>query len=349
MSLLNKFINDDFIFDAIKSQVAGKSRRTASGFYQFDCPSCTRRGESQDHRRRCGVIHTSDGVGVHCFNCGLKTRWKLGTTLSQNFRNFMLDLGISEKTVNELDYKAATYRRFFTLDEPIIQKNIDEFKTVSLPQGCKTIQQWVNDNCEDKDFYDALEYLYDRGNEIAESISYYWTPIPGKYNYNRRIIVPFIHDGEIVGYTGRAIDKISPKYSNNSPPDFLFNIKSLEIPSRKYGVLVEGIFDAIAIDGVGLCGSHLNQKQITWINNFEKEIILVPDRDKKGSSLIDIAIQQEWKVAFPVLPTVAWWEEDVKDAAEATKRYGKTWTLLSIIESATNNIAMIKQYKEIYF
>jgi hypothetical protein len=222
---------------------------------------------------------------------------------------------------------------------------------MSLPPGARTIEQWAAEASPPSDFLDCIAYLYSRGEEIAAATTYYWTPHE-KHALNRRIIIPFHHEGRIVGYTARAIDPGIVRYHMEAQANFLFNVKALTAQNRKYVILCEGVFDALAIDGVGLLGARLNAQQIAWIKSFGKTVILVPDRDKRGSSMIDVAMENNWQVAFPRSHTLgsgiqAWWDEDVKDCADAVLRYGRVWTLLSIIETATASRFQIGVYRKL--
>jgi DNA primase len=162
---------------------------------------------------------------------------------------------------------------------------------------------------------------------------------------NQRIIIPFFHNKKIVGYTGRFAGKPPkdvPRYLNSElPGNFLFNSNVMTKNNRKFIILVEGPFDAIAIDGVAALGSTLNKNQIAWLNAVDKEIIVLPDREAKNQDLIDCAIEQKWSVSFPS------WEKNIKDAADASKIYGKLYTIFSVIKSRTNSELQIKMKRQL--
>ena len=77
------------------------------------------------------------------------------------------------------------------------------------------------------------------------------------------------------------------------------------------------------------------------LNIPQKVVIVCPDRDKSGSNLIDVALENNWMVSFPE------WENNIKDCADAVKHYGRLYTLKSVIDSAINNKAKIQVYKKI--
>ena len=53
----------------------------------------------------------------------------------------------------------------------------------------------------------------------------------------------------------------------------------------------------------------------------------MPDRDAAGQKLINDALEYGWSVSFPD------WHSDVKDINDAVVRYGKLFTLKSIIDA----------------
>jgi DNA primase len=96
-------------------------------------------------------------------------------------------------------------------------------------------------------------------------------------------------------------------------------------------LLMEGIFDALAIDGLALTHNTINDDQVRFIRQLNKEVIFVPDRDKTGLETCERALEVGYKVSLPN------WDSDVKDVNDAVIKYGKLATLLSIIQSATTS------------
>jgi DNA primase len=109
-----------------------------------------------------------------------------------------------------------------------------------------------------------------------------------------RVVIP-IHNqhGELVAYSGRAIDKTEPKY--RLPAGFrkshvLFNLHRA-IQSRDYTlILVEGFFDTFKIHQAGhhnvaaLMGSRLSDCQTDLIANHFNQVILMLDADEAGKT-----------------------------------------------------------------
>ena len=111
---------------------------------------------------------------------------------------------------------------------------------------------------------------------------------------------------------------------------YVFNIDKFVDTDREFVVVVEGVFDAILIDGISVLGNGVTAEQAHLIDKLNKRIILCPDRDKAGKELIDKAIELGWEVSFP-------WSADCKDAPDAVNKYGRLLTLASIVKHASDN------------
>ena len=346
--MLDTIIADDFMWSAIQSHISGRIRQASTDFIGLNCPVCHLYGESRDTRKRCGVKRNPDGVGVNCFNCGFKARFSLGKNISKRMRSFLSELGASDREISQLNLKAMQYRRMIGGNEnaqsviPIaFQQNYQE---VPLPNGAKSFIEWAESGCVDPDFIDVVDYLFSRGDDISKATTYYWTPDTEK-QMNRRVIIPFYHRDKIVGWTGRIVDPVKEgRFSNSSPPNYLFNNHTIN-SDRQFVIVCEGPFDALAVDGVATLGAKINPEQIRWLKNNNQTVIVVPDRDAAGDRLIDKAMENNWKVSFPKLKTGHgtgdWWDDDIKDLADAVKRYGRLYTVRSVIETATDSKAEI--------
>ena len=68
---------------------------------------------------------------------------------------------------------------------------------------------------------------------------------------------------------------------------------------------------------------------------MNKRVVLLADSDKAGMDMVKKAVERGWEVAFP-----EW--TDCKDAADAQMKYGRLFTVKSILESAVRNPTKIK-------
>ena len=127
-----------------------------------------------------------------------------------------------------------------------------------------------------------------------------------------------------MGFTGRMFEQSDRvKYYTDVQPGYVFNMDAQDW-SRKFVLVTEGPFDAITVSGVSILGSEINDIQKELINNLNRRVIVVPDRDAPGEKLINQAMEFGWSVAFPE------WEDGVDDVADAVLKYGRLFTIQSL-------------------
>jgi len=302
-----------------------KRKATPSGWTSFNAPCCHNRGESRDDRARGGVlINSNGGFQYHCFNCNFKAGWTHGNLLSKNTKNLFKWLGMSDTDISRLNLYALKIKE----DRPTEKRKFSfELEERRLPDDCLLIDKWIEEGAQDSELLDVIKYLVDERKVGWNWYPWHWSPAQG---YRDRVILPFYHEGKIVGWTGRKITAGKPKYLTDAQPGYVFNIDQ-QTNDRQYIIVVEGQFDAIAVDGVAIMHNEPNETQAARINTLGKEIIVVPDRDKAGSKMIRKAIEYGWSVSLPP------WEDDIKDVADAVKRYGRLYTLYTILHYKESN------------
>lgn len=310
-----------------------KRKQTPSGWISFNAVCCHHRGEGQDDRKRGGILmNPAGGFQYHCFNCGFKAGWSKGKLLSNNTKQLFNWLGMPDSKVSELMLVAMRERE----DLPTVRKTVDlTLQERQLPDNCQSIGDWVRSGCDDPDLVAVINYILDRGMKY-EWYNWHWSSAPG---YRDRVIIPFYNEGKIVGYTGRKIKEGKPKYLTDGQGTYLFNVDA-QHDDRQFVILVEGQFDAIAINGVAIMTNEPNEAHILRLRQLGKEVIVVPDRDKPGAKLIKAALENDWAVSLPE------WESDIKDVADAVKRYGRVYTLLTIISARETNKIKIELEKK---
>jgi hypothetical protein len=165
-------------------------------------------------------------------------------------------------------------------------------------------------------------------------------PIMTIENQNLRpnVIVPFTYNNRIVGHTTRYLDNRKPKYLSDVQPGYVFGIDQQQ-EHWQYVLVTEGIFDALSIDGVAVMHSEISDAQARLIRSLGRQVIVVPDQDTSGLSLIDRAVELGWSVSMP-----EW--DNCKDANDAVQRYGKLATILSILENAESSRIKIELRKK---
>ena len=321
------------VVDIFRKHVPFKKKQTPSGWMSFDAPCCHQRGEKPDTRQRGGVKF-SDGFVYNCFNCGYTASWKPGRPISQKLRQLMSWLGAPDDDVNLMVFEALKTES--GIEDTSKDRELIDFANKELPEGSLPISEWITQDLDqdlDRQLADVVSYLVDRGYDPLDD-RFYWTPIDLK----DRVIIPFTYGGRTVGWTARKIKEGKPKYLSEQHPNFVFNLDSIT-QDQRYVFVVEGPFDALAVNGVALLHNEISDHQARLINKMGKEVIVIPDQDKAGSKLIEHALKWDWSVAFPN------WDNDVKDSADAVKKYGSLFVTVDAIMTAQQGAIRINLYK----
>jgi hypothetical protein len=313
--------------DFVNKYIPFDWKHTSNGWISGNCPMCTLVGEIRPDTKRRGGIHIeNDNISYHCFNCNFKAHWNPQLKISKNIR-FLLETFGAEKyeiqkfilSTSDIDYNyqivsKKKYRDF-----------LYSWKEISLPPKSENIFniEIANNSIE----YNCMKYLFDRNLDFHKD----WWYSPYKFNYNR-IILPLRYNKKIVGYTGRLIEKStkSPKYLVSKPNNYVFNLDN-QYNSKKTIIVTEGFFDALMVDGVAIGSNYLNDIQAEIIESYNKDIILIPDANKAGLRLALSAIERGWSVSYPP------WEDNIIDVCDAVNKYGRLFTVYSIMEFAERN------------
>jgi DNA primase len=140
------------------------------------------------------------------------------------------------------------------------------------------------------------QHLYVASRGLSEDTARYFGV--GYYDGNGflrgRVVIPIHNEhGELVAYSGRAIDQTKPKY--RLPRGFrkshlLFNLNRAIRKGSRTLILVEGFFDTFKIHQAGhhnvaaLMGSKLSGRQADLIGTHFDEVILMLDADEAGKA-----------------------------------------------------------------
>lgn len=302
---------------SVQTFLPPKRKTTPSGWISFNAVCCHHNGDSPDTRKRGGVLFSEDGFQYHCFNCGFKAGWTPGRLLSKNTKNLFQWMGMPSDEITKINLEALRSKE----DLPVAKPNINFHQDPkNLPEDCKSVLEWLETD-PNEDVLAVVDYLSSRCMDL-EWYTWMWSPENG---YRDRVIIPFYQDGIVVGFTGRKIRPGKPKYLTDSQSGYVFNIDR-QHDNKEFVIVVEGQFDAIAVDGVAIMTNEPNATQIARLKQLGKKIIAVPDRDKPGAKMISHAIENEWDVSLPP------WGDDVKDCADAVKKYGRLYTLFTILQ-----------------
>ena len=333
----------NLIQSTILTSLPANRKKTPSGWISFNAPCCVHNGETADKKKRGGIMTSADGtVSYHCFNCGYKASYILGRRLTQKMRTLMSYIGIPDDTIRKLAIEAMRHEEGDTKYE---KKKFVNFNTKKLPKDTLKLETWLEKyktltNEQQTNVDNLLTYLNSRGIG-ADWYDFMYSPNTF-WDVNKRLLIPFYWRGDIVGFTGRMFEKSEKvKYYTDVQPGYVFNMDAQDW-TRKFVIVTEGPFDAITISGVSILGSEINDIQRELIEGLNRQIIVVPDRDRPGEKLINQAIEFGWSVAFPE------WHDSVEDVADAVLKYGRLFTMQSILKSTETSKLKINLKRKMY-
>lgn len=323
------------VLDYTQSLIPTNWKTTSTGWTSGNCPMCITNGQSRpDTKGRGGFYFEEEKFQYNCFNCGYKTGWSTGKQLSGRLKRLYEAFGADSADIHRLQIELMRER---DTAELLIQKKkedapiVIDWPEVKLPADSYPIKNYPVDQLDEKNvqnFVAACEFLVDRG--LDNWTDWHYSTFS---HFKNRVILPFRYKGKIVGYTARWIgtvpNKETPKYYVQQPKNFVFGLDRMK--DKKITIVTEGQFDAVAIDGVAIGGNNMSLDQSKIIEKSGNQIVLLPDADKAGLRLVRQAIKRGWAVSFPP------WDNDIKDANDAIQKYGKLFTVKSILDFSIDN------------
>jgi hypothetical protein len=339
-------MNAPSVEDLVRLYIHLPSQPSAQGWYPVLCKVCN------DHGRkgpRAAFKFEDGGVAYNCFNCGEGAAYDPNEHkgLTKKFQSVLVAFGVPEDEINRV--KLALIGNKYTTTESSTEKLVSyEPQHITLPEHFKSLD------------YDSVwsevakEYLAERGIDYE---SYPFMVSTGKCkNLNDfpkavqavkareaekwvgRVIIPIFKDNNPIFYVGRDMtDKKDKKYESPSIPkqNVIFGFDQLFDNTEKPLYIVEGIFDALVIDGVAILGNKLTEGQIYWLNRSNRKKVYIPDKFGDGYVAAEQAIEQGWSVAFPQ-PLQGSYNKDVNDIVQ---RYGKLFVLSHLAQSTSVGFA----------
>jgi len=309
----------------VVSFLPGKRKQTSSGWLSVNAPCCVHRGESADRRMRGGIKTTPDGsFSWHCFNCGYTASFVLGRTLTFKARRLLEWLNVPQEEIERINLESLKHRSIEGLlgERQAVMQQLQtiEFEDRDLP----ATTQPLNDT--------ATEYLQNRSIALDYPFLYKTMPRPG-------VVIPFTYDNQVVGHTTRFLDNRTPRYIQDIQPGYVFGT-DLQKATWQSMIVVEGVFDALSINGLAVLHAEINDAQARLIRSLGRDVVVVPDQDEAGMRLVDRAVELGWAVSMPE------WPSDIKDVNDAVIRWGKLATLLTIMQAQETSKIKIELRKK---
>lgn len=310
-----------------------KRKTSASGWTSFNAVCCVHNAQSQDRRGRGGIKVSDQGWSYHCFNCGYTASFIIGRTLSFKARRLLAWLNVPSEEIERISLESMKQRSMQSLLSDrqrvhVALQNI-KFEERDLPPSAELVTQ----NHEE-------EWSYLRDRMVPEDYPIMTVKRNDQVHWTRpQVIVPFTYDNTLVGYSCRMLDNRTPKYIHDTQTGYVFGT-DLQQDDWHHAIVVEGVFDALSINGLAVLHAEINDAQVRLIRSLEREITVVPDQDKAGLALIDRALEIGWAVSIPE------WPNDVKDVNDAVKKFGKLATLIHIFQARETNKIKIELRKK---
>ena len=313
----------------ITTVIPSKHKRTAGGWVSFNAVCCEHNGENRDKRQRGGIKQNGDDWSYHCFNCGYKASFKLGRTLSFKVRKLLGWMGLDQNQISGINLESLRHKDLAELADS--RKSVEvkvSFERKELPNELRLLET------SDSKY---IEYLRDRKIDWQD-YPYMISPDEKGRNANR-IVVPYTYEGDVVGWSARYLDNRIPKFINEQQPGYVFGY-DLQKSDWTSAIVVEGIFDALSISGLACMHETISKDQAQLLKQLQRRIIVVPDQDRAGLSIIDAAVEHKFEVSIPE------WPEDVKDVNDAVVRFGVAETLKQIHQNAERSKIKIEMFKK---
>jgi len=314
----------------ILSYIPQKRKQTSSGWVSFNAPCCVHTGESADRRSRGGVKQQEDDWSYHCFNCGFTASFVPGRPVSFKARKLLGWLGVDSTDIERLNLESLKRKSLLdlTAERNTIKQTQIDFDEKEVPDGVERIDP------NNKLHFHYVDYLKQRGIVFG-----YPFLVDKKRGPRDRIVIPYTYKNRIVGHTSRYLDNRTPKFINSQQPGYMFGY-DLQKSDWTSAIVVEGIFDALSISGLACMHETISKDQAQLLKQLKRRIIVVPDQDRAGLSIIDAAVEHKFEVSIPE------WPKDVKDVNDAVVRFGVAHTLQQIHQHAERSKIKIEMAKK---
>jgi DNA primase len=289
----------DFVGQVTPLKVAGKS-------YKGLCPF---------HREKTPSFHVDRDKGLfYCFGCGTGGDVFKFLSLTERFTFPEAVEYVAGRVGIELPRRRKTTREADKDDllEVIDDASLAFHQALGFPDNAAV--KYLRERRVPKEIVekygfgyapDSWDYIYTRlarkhGDKKLELAGLVTPRKSGSGYYDRfrnRLMIPIHREtGALVGFGGRSLDGTDPKYLNSPDSDLfnksrlLYNLHRSKDAMRRIdrAILVEGYFDAIAIDHAGVpgvvasMGTSLTSGQASLLRRYTTRVVIAYDGDDAG-------------------------------------------------------------------
>ena len=292
-------------------------RSIQTGWIVGKCPCCS------DYKERAGFKFEDGQVIYNCWNCHKASRYEeYSGKMTRNFRQILLAFDIDEDEIS-----SAVNSAFF-VSKP-------ESSVISLANIKKIDTSTPETKFPNKTFplgHDGfiptqekiVDYLAGRGISL-EKYNFFFSLEEKMLN---RVIIPFHRNGKLIYWQARSLNKDDKKRYENSPvrrEAIMFNMDLLQSFDKKPLFVMEGVFDAMLVDGIALLGSVINAAKLELLQKARRRLIFIIDKDANGKSLATDVLKNGWEIAFT--------PDGTTDLSDSVERFGLSWTMYELMKS----------------
>lgn len=292
-----------------------------------------------DHTKKGlrGAFKFENGdVDYKCWNCGHSSRYnpEVNEYYSKNMLITLEAFGIPDDDYKSLILESPAWKNGAKEKSDDNKKVIKiEPKVLEMPEHFYYLKDAM-----DEDFVAdaAREYLESRG---VDPKSYPFM-LSHKAENERlhkwlgRVIIPIYKNNKLVYYIGRALYDAVKKYETPAltKDNIIFGFDKLfDYDDKSPLLIVEGWFDADAIDGIALLGNIITEPQAIWLGKSPRKKVYIPDKFGDGKHAAQQALKLGWSIALPEVGS------DGKDMSDAVLKYGKMYVLKTIHDNTIDD------------
>src|SRR5437870_7765823 len=289
----------DFVAQVTPLKLAGKS-------YKGLCPF---------HREKTPSFHVDRAKGLfYCFGCGtggdvfkflaLTERFTFPEAVEHVASRVGIELPRRRKTTREsdkddllevVDEASEAFHQALGFPDNPARKYLDHRGVAE-----ESIKKYGCGYAPDSWDYSLTRLARKHGEKTLELAGLVMPRKSGTGFYDRfrnRLMIPIHREtGALVGFGGRSLDGSDPKYLNSPESDLfnksrlLYNLHRSKDAMRRIdrAILVEGYFDAIALDHAGVpgvvasMGTSLTTGQASLLRRFTTRVVIAYDGDDAG-------------------------------------------------------------------
>jgi len=330
---------DSITLEQIIIQYVQLQAPNPKGWRAVRCQVCN------DHTRkglRGAFLFDNDTVVYKCWNCGHLAKYCSyeHEYMPKNMVRVLEDFGIPTDEWQQVILSSPAYVNGGTKshNKQTTQDNIEP-KEISMPAHFYFLKDAAAD---DAIAQEARDYLINERGIRPEDYPFMLSTKadnPKLHKWLGRVIMPIFKNNKLIYYVGRALYDAPKKYETPATPKekILYGFDRLFDYTEAPLLVVEGWFDAYAVDGVATLGNVITAYQAQWLNRSKREKIYIPDKFGDGRRAAEQALHHGWSISTPDIGS------NCKDMDDAVRKYGKLYVMKTIMDNkATGNTAMVQ-------